>query len=305
MRAITLVAEGGEPALRDLPQPSPGPGEVLVRVRASSVNGFDKKAAAGMMKGGLEYRYPVVLGKDFAGEVAAVGDGVTRFRVGDPVFGVVMRSYLGDGSWAEHVAVGERVGITRLPAGLDPSTAGALGLAGATAVDVVNALAPGQGDTVLVAGATGGVGALAVQYATAAGARVVATARPGAATDFVRQLGATEVVDYTGDLSAQVRAVAPDGVSAVAHLAGDGMELAGLLAFEGRLASTIGFGPDQHPAATSIMGNPSPETLDRLAGDLAAGRLHVPVTRRYELAEVPKALGDFTGALGKLAITVS
>lgn len=306
MRAITLDAEGAAPALRDdLARPSPGPGEVLVRVRASSINGFDKKAAAGMMRGAMEYRFPVVLGKDFAGEVEAIGGSGGQFRVGDPVFGVVMRSYLGDGAWAEYLTAGEGYGITRLPPGLDLPAAGALGLAGATALDALAAVAPGPGDTVLVAGATGGVGAFAVQYARAAGARVIATARPGAAADAVRDLGADEVADYTGDLAGQVRAVAPDGVSAVVHLAGDGALLAGLLAADGRLASTVGFGPEQHPAAVSIMGSPTPQTLDRLAADVVAGRVRVPVSRRYDLAEVPQALADFTGALGKLAVTVS
>ncbi|MGW5669655.1 NADP-dependent oxidoreductase [Micromonospora sp. NPDC003776] len=306
MRAITLDAEGAAPALRDdVARPSPGPGEVLVRVRASSVNGFDQKAAAGMMRGAMEYRFPVVLGKDFAGEVEAIGGTGGPFRVGDPVFGVVMRSYLGDGAWAEYLTAGEGYGITRLPPGLDLPAAGALGLAGATALDALAAVAPGPGDTVLVAGATGGVGAFAVQYARAAGARVIATARPGAATDAVRDLGADEVVDYTGDLAGPVRAVAPAGVSAVVHLAGDGALLAGLLAADGRLASTIGFGPEQHPAAVSIMGSPTPRTLDRLAADVVAGRVRVPVSRRYELAEVPQALADFSGALGKLAVTVA
>lgn len=306
MRAITLDTEGAAPAPRDdLAPPSPGPGEVLVRVRASSINGFDRKAAAGMMRGAMEYRFPVVLGKDFAGEVEAIGGNPSPFRVGEPVFGVVMRSYLGDGAWAQYLTAGEDYAITRLPPGLDPADAGALGLAGATALDTLAALAPGPGDTVLVSGATGGVGAFAVQYARATGARVIATARPGAATDFVRDLGADEVVDYTDDLAARVRAVAPGGVSGVVHLAGDGTRLAGLLAPDGRLASTIGFGPEQHPAATSVMGSPTVETLDRLAGDVAAGRVRVPVSRRYDLAEVPRALADFGGALGKLAVTVT
>jgi NADPH:quinone reductase-like Zn-dependent oxidoreductase len=303
MRAIVLHDFGAAPAAADdLPQPSPGPGEVLVRVRTSSVNGFDKMAAAGMLKGRMEYQFPVVLGKDFAGTVEAVGDGATRFSVGDTVFGVVMKPYLGDGAWGEHLSIGEQYGITPVPEGLDLPTAGALGLAGTAAVDAVDAVAPKPGETVLIAGATGGVGALAIQYVAAAGARVIATARPGAATDFVRQLGATDVVDYTADLTAQVRAIAPDGVSAVLHLAGDGAQLAGLLTPDGRLASTIGFGPDQHPAATSIMASPDPATLDRLAGDTAAGRLRVPISHRYDLTDAPQALAEFSGALGKLAI---
>ncbi|MET8836532.1 NADP-dependent oxidoreductase [Micromonospora sp. NPDC004540] len=304
MRAITLDRDGAAPAARDdLARPSPGPDEVLVRVRASSINAFDRKAADGAMRGAMDYRYPVVLGKDFAGEVEAIGD-TSPFRVGDPVFGVLMRPHLGDGTWAEYVTVGGADGVTRVPDGVELATAGVLGLAGATALDSLDALAVRPDDTVLVAGATGGVGALAVQYARLAGARVVATARPGPATDFVRDLGAAEVVDYTGDLTGQVRALAPDGVSAVVHLAGDGASLAGLLAADGRLASTIGFGPDQHPAAVSIFGRPERKTLDRLADDVLAGRVRVPVDRRYELAEVPRALAEFTGALGKLAISM-
>jgi hypothetical protein len=90
-------------------------------------------------------------------------------------------------------------------------------------------------------------------------------------------------------VSAQVRALSPEGVAVIVHLAGDGATLAGLLAEKGRIASTIGFGPDQHPAATFIMANPTAYTLDRLAADVAAGRLTVPIARTYPLAEVPAA----------------
>lgn len=162
------------------------------------------------------------------------------------------------------------------------------------------------GETVLVSGATGGVGAIAVQYAAAAGARVIATARPGEEADFVRGLGASDVVDYTGDVAAQVQTLRPDGVDVVLHFAGDGAKLAGLLTDRGRLASTLGYGSDQHPAATFVYANPAPETLDRLAADVAAGRLSVPVERSYPLAEVPAALDAFAaGTRGKITITVA
>jgi NADPH:quinone reductase-like Zn-dependent oxidoreductase len=306
MRAIAIDDFGAPPTLTDLPEPEPGPGEVLVRVRASSLNGFDAAVAAGMTKGAMEHRFPVVLGKDFAGTVEALGDGASRFAVGDTVFGVVMKPVLGDGAFGEHVTVGEQYGITWVPDGLDLATAGALGLAGTAALGAVDAVAPRPGETVLISGATGGVGSIAIQYAAAAGARVIATARPGAETDFVRGLGAEHVVDHTGDLASQVRAVAPDGVSAAVHLAGDGAQLTDLLAPDGRLASTLGLGPAQHPAATAIMASPDPATLDRLAADAAAGRLRVPITRSYGLTDVPEALADFAaGTLGKLAVTLS
>ena len=305
MRAIAVNDYGTPPVLTDLPKPEPGPGEVLVRVRASSINGFDGAVAAGMLKGMMEHRFPVVLGKDFAGVVEALGEGASRFAPGDEVFGVVMKPFLGDGGLGEYLVVGEQYGITRVPDGLGLQAAGALGLAGSAALDTIAAVAPAAGDYVLISGATGGVGAIAVQYAKAAGAAVIATARPGAEEQFVRGLGAAHAVDYSGDVTAQVRAIAPDGVSAVVHLAGDAAQLAGLLAAGGRIASTLGFGPDQHPAAIAVMASPEAATLDRLAADAAGGRLRVPITRTYPLEETPQALADFAaGSLGKLAVTV-
>jgi NADPH:quinone reductase-like Zn-dependent oxidoreductase len=306
VRAVVVTEQGAKPALTEVPTPRPGTGEVLVRVQASSVNGFDLSVAAGHVAGMMEHRYPVVLGKDFAGTVEAVGDGVTRFTVGDAVFGVVTKPYLGDGGFSEYVTVLEEIGIAALPTGLDPAVAGALGLAGTAALDSLTAAAPQTGETVLVSGATGGVGAIAVQYAVAAGARVIATARPGAEADFVRGLGAAEVLDYTGDVAAQARTVSPDGVDVVLHFAGDGATLANLLTENGRLASTRGFGPDQHPAAIFVMANPTGDTLDRLAADVATGRLTVPIQRTFPLAEVPAAFDDFTGGThGKIAISVA
>jgi NADPH:quinone reductase-like Zn-dependent oxidoreductase len=305
VKAVVTAEQGVGPEVSEVPTPQPGVGEVLVRVRASSVNGFDLSVAAGHIAGMMEHRYPVVLGKDFAGTVEAVGDGVTRFRPGDKVFGVVAKPYLGDGGFGRYVTVPEVIGIAKVPDGVDMTAAGALGLAGTAAADALAATMPQTGETVLVSGATGGVGAIAVQYAAAAGARVVATARPGGEADFVRGLGAHEVVDYTGDLDSQVRAICPGGVDVVLHFAGDGETLVAALTEKGRLASTRGYGPDRHPAAIFIMANPTGETLDRLAADVADGKLTVPVERTYALDEVPAAFDDFTsGTRGKIAITV-
>jgi NADPH:quinone reductase-like Zn-dependent oxidoreductase len=306
MKAVVTTEQGARPEVTDVPKPQPGAGEVLVKVQASSVNGFDLSVAGGHVVGMMEHRFPVVLGKDFAGTVEAVGEGVTRFAVGDRVFGVVTKPFLGDGGFGEYVTVPQEIGIAKLPDGVDVTAAGAVGLAGTAAVDALDAAAPQAGETVLISGATGGVGAIAIQYAAAAGARVIGTARPGAEADFVRGLGADEVADYTGDLPAQVRAACPDGVDVIVHLAGDGATLAGLLTEKGRIASTVGFGPDQHPAATFIMANPAPGTLDRLAADLANGRITVPIERTYPLEQVPAAFSDFAaGTHGKIAITIS
>src|SRR5829696_1024480 len=251
MRAFALPAADAPPTVTEVPDPTPGPGEVLVRVAASSLNGFDLSVASGRLQGMMEHRFPVVLGKDFAGTVEAVGEGVTRFAPGDAVLGVVTKAHLGDGGFGELLVVHEGDFITAVPDGLDLRSAGALGLAGTAALDTLTAAGVQGGQTVLVSGATGGVGALAVQYAAAAGATVIATARPGEEADFVTELGAQHTVDYTGDVPAQVRAIAPDGVDAIVHLAGDGAELAELLAPGGKIGSTMGYGADQNPLRPS------------------------------------------------------
>ena len=279
---------------------------MLVRVAASSLNGFDASVAAGRQHGMMEHRFPVVLGKDFAGTVEATGPDVSRFAVGDEVFGVVMTPYLGaDGGFAEYLVVGEGYGVARRPPALDTETAGALGLAGSAAATALEALALKEGQTLLISGATGGVGAIAVQYAVAAGVRVIATARPGEETEMVRRLGADRTVDWSADLAAEMAAAVPDGVDAVLHLADDPHRLVTFLAPGGCLASTLMFGPDQHPSAVAVVADPQEKVLDRLATDVAGGRLRVPVTRTYALAEVPTALADFRkGTVGKFAVAV-
>ncbi|MFE9453960.1 NADP-dependent oxidoreductase [Streptomyces sp. NPDC006739] len=310
MRAVTLSSVPGTPAVTEVDAPRPDDGELLVKVAASSVNGFDASTAAGYLQGMMEHRYPLVLGKDFAGTVEAVGEGVDGFAVGDAVFGVVMKPFLGTGSLAQYVTVSAAIGVAPIPAGLKAEDAGALGLAGTAALDSLNALSPAEGETVLISGATGGVGALAVQMAAARGAKVIATARPGQETDFVTGLTSEQihVVDFTGDLEVHVRAIAPDGVDAVLHLAGDGAQLAGLLRLGGEIASTVGLTQDgvkgQEVTVHTVWADPNAQTLTTLAEQAASGALRVPVTASYPLEQAPQAFAAFgAGALGKLVIT--
>lgn len=305
MRAVALTEKSATPKVIDLPKPVATPGHLVVRVQASSLNGFDIAVAAGYLEGMMEYRYPVVLGKDYAGVVESVGEGASKFAIGDRVFGVVTIPFLRDGGIGEYVIVNEKFGITKVPSGVEISDAGALGLAGATAVDSIDAIAPKTGQYLLIVGATGGVGAIATQYAVAAGANVIATAKPGAPTDFVKSQGAQHVVDPSGDLAAQVMAIAPNGVDAIVHLAGDPSALPALLAPNGKIASTLGFGPDKHPAAIAIMASANEATLNRLAADVAAKHLRVPITVTFTIDQVPEAIAAFhTGKLGKQAIKI-
>ncbi|MEU2042284.1 NADP-dependent oxidoreductase [Nocardia niwae] len=291
--------------------PRPEAGEVLVKVAASSVNGFDLGTVAGYLQGMMEHRFPLIPGKDFAGTVEAVGEGVEGFAVGDAVFGVVTKEHLGTGSMAQYVAVPGAIGITHRPAGVSVRDGGALGLAGTAAFDGLALLGPLEGTTVLISGATGGVGAIAVQLAAARGARVIATAKPGPETDFVTSLtdAGITVIDYTQDVSAQVRAAAPDGVDAVLHLAGDLDELTALTRDSGAVASALAVpeaSEDRKLRTAMIRSNPTADTLSALAAQVASGALTVPVNAEFGLERAPEAFAAFGGGtLGKIAITVA
>src|SRR4051794_6313848 len=167
MRAIALNEPSTQPALReDLAEPTLANDAVLVRVHASSVNPVDGSIAAGLLSQmGVEYGYPVTLGRDYAGTVEQVGDAVSGFKPGDEVFGFVLHANptARDGAWTELITVTEELSIAPVPDRLDLAVAGAAPLAGITAITVVDALDVSAGDVVLVAGATGGVGSLAVQ----------------------------------------------------------------------------------------------------------------------------------------------
>jgi len=309
MRAVVTESYGAEPTMADVPMPGPGPGEVRVKVRSSSLNGFDFALARGYLKDLMEHRFPVVLGRDFAGTVDRVGEGVNELAPGAEVFGVVLTQPLNAGAFGEYLVVPEGHNIAPIPADVDHATAGALGLAGAAAVGSLDAVSVQHGETVLVSGATGGVGAFVLQLARARGATVIATAAPGAETDHVRQFGAAHVVDRTQDLAAQVHQIAPDGLDAILHFAGDPFVLADLLVDGGRFASLLGVGPDQLAdraiTATAVYASPHRALLEHLAAEVAAGRLRIPVQRSYTLSQVPQAFVDFAaGTRGKLAVTV-
>jgi NADPH2:quinone reductase len=308
MKAIATTDFGAPATLIDVPVPEPAEGEILVRVEASSINGFDLSVAKGVLKGMMEHRFPVVLGKDFAGTVQAIGPGVDDFNIGDRVFGVIMKPELGDGCFGELLATPAAF-AAKVPQGVDTATAGVLGLAGTAAHDAVEAVGVQPGDTVLVSGATGGVGVIAVQLLKAGGVHVVATASTDEEVAFVQDHGADDVVDYRGDLAAAVHDKHPDGVDAVLHFAGDGAQLAALVAPNGRLASTVGLRADQLDrddiSVITIMANPVTATLAQLADAVTTGSIRVPVARTYRLDEVPQALTEFAaGKLGKVAVRI-
>jgi NADPH:quinone reductase len=309
MRALAMTGFDAAPTLTDLEVPEPADGEIRVRVRAASVNGFDLAVAAGYTRDYMEHRFPLVLGKDFAGEVDALGGDVTGYAVGDRVFGSVTKPYVGDGSFAEYVTVPTTVGLAPLPESISFTDAAALGLAGAAAHGIIDAAALQPDQTMLVVGATGGVGNQVVQLAAAAGARVIATAHTDAERDLVTQLGAQATVDHTGDLASQVRAIAPDGVHVLAHLAGD-PGVVELVRDGGRFLSTLLQSPDQLPSQTvtvvPVYANPTREVLDRVSHGLAGGDTTVTVQQVFPLDQAQAALDTFAqGTLGKVVISTN
>jgi len=314
MKAFGLADENASAAVIEVPTPDAGAGEVRIRVGASSVNGYDAFVASGMGRGMMEHRYPVVVGKDFAGVIDSVGDGVTRFAVGDEVAGITpYEPHVSSGSYAEYVVVPAEGFIERKPGSLDFQQAGSVGLAAVTALVAVDAVEASQGDLVLIVGATGGVGNYAVQLAARRGSTVIATGLPED-EEWVRGLGASEVVDYSGDVAAAVKKEHREGVDALivaVHLGEEFGPTAELVKDGGKIASTVG-GADAEVFASrkvnaaNVLGQADPGPFAEVLRMAAEGTLTVPITRTFTFEELPEALGlvGKRRSRGKVAVTI-
>ncbi|MEV3971321.1 NADP-dependent oxidoreductase [Streptomyces sp. NPDC050698] len=213
MRAVRFH-EYGDPhvlTVEDVPEPHAGPGEIRIRVQATSVNPHDWKVRSGYLAEVMSTTFPEITGCDATGVVDEVGDGVSGVEAGDRVFGLSHRAA------AEHAVL---YAWAPVPSTWTTEQAAAAGLASATSLVSLNALGDISGKTVLIEGAAGGVGSAAVQIAVARGARVIGTASE-ANHDYLRELGAIPVT-YGEGLAERVAAVAPDGVDAALDNAGSG-----------------------------------------------------------------------------------
>lgn len=302
MRAVVATGYGPPEqfTLAEVPIPEPGPGQLQIRVAAAALNPADLALPRGDLRSMIDLPFPHVLGNDFAGTVTALGDGVSGFAIGDEVFGHavprVMRPMaasdhpsLGTGTIAQYVVIEAATPfVAHRPAELPPAEAAALGTSGLTARAVAITAAVAPGETVLVAGATGGMGTVLIPLLSAAKATVVATGRPGDA-GLLRELGATEVVEY-GDY--------PAGVDVAINFAVPGMSLAPIAAAlrpGGRLY-TVTFPP------------PRPEWIGRddvsyqlvldtnatlgTMRDVAADGLRPVIAKRYPLEDGVRAYVD-------------
>jgi NADPH:quinone reductase len=296
MAAAAIDRFGPPSVLRrhEIPVPKPGPREVVIAIDSAGVGSWDPSIRDGSWRKPGRAHFPLVPGVDGAGIVVAVGARVGRFRIGDRVYAYEFGNRQG-GFYAEFAAADESH-VGRPPTSLDLRETAAVAATGLTALQGIEALRLRRGHTVLVFGASGAVGTIAVQFAAARGAHVIATASGTAATRLVRQLGADRVVDARrAEAVEQLRKYAPDGLDRVLALAG-GEQLERCLDFMrpgGRVVypngvepvpkSRRGFRVDAFDAVAS------PREFARLSRRIDSARIRVPIAGSYPLGQAAQA----------------
>jgi NADPH:quinone reductase-like Zn-dependent oxidoreductase len=300
MRAVQFSEFGGPEVLEvvELPEPHPEAGQVRIRVRAAGVNPIDWKVRSGAMGGELPRR----VGQEAAGVVDELGSGVSDVAVGDEAFGWPA----GGGAAAEYVVLS---GYAPIPAGLDFAGAAALPVAVETAVRTLDLLGVGEGQTLLINGASGAVGQSVTQLARARGARVIGTAGP-ANQDFVRSLGA-EPTTYGAGLHERVSAIAPDGVDRALDASGGGA-LPDLVALTGDPSHVVTIADYQGAQETGVRftGGSGTKVADHALSEVGplieSGAFHLPVAETFPLEEVGEAQrrGESGHVPGKLVLLV-
>jgi NADPH:quinone reductase-like Zn-dependent oxidoreductase len=301
MQAVVFEEFGGPEVLRtqDVTEPHAGPGEVRVRVRAAGVNPIDFKIRRGWTQGFMPVTLPATPGHEVAGVVDEAGEGA-EFAVGDEVVG-----WSKTGAYAEHAVVAN---VVPKPAGVSWEQAVGLPVAGETAQRVLDEFGVKDGETLLLHGAAGAVGSIAVQLAAAAGVTIIGTASP-ANHEFLRELGAIPVA-YGDGLADRVRKVAPQGVDAVFDAAGQGglQESIELRGGTDRIVTIADMQAGALGIALSTGSSASPEEIGRgLTAQLqavAAGQLRVRIAETFALADAAKAqdLSESGHAQGKIVV---
>jgi NADPH:quinone reductase-like Zn-dependent oxidoreductase len=306
MKAIFIERHGGPQVLQygDLPDPTPGPGEVVVDVVAASVNGADWKVRAG--ESHRQSRFPYVLGRDFSGTVAAVGTGIGDLHVGDAVLGVLELGR--DGAYAEKVAIKAGL-VAKKPAEMSHLQAAALALTGLTALSAIEETLKLQaGETILIQGGAGGVASFAIQIAKHIGARVITTAS-AVNRDYLRGLGADEVIDYNAvDFT---RAVT--GCDAVFDTVGGAVaERSFTVLRPGGRAAFIASGPQAPKPTRGDVTSLRPPVerhrrhLERIVALFRSGIVRAPEIKVFPLAEAKAAqeISESRHFRGKLVLQV-
>jgi NADPH:quinone reductase-like Zn-dependent oxidoreductase len=305
MKAAFIEQYGGPEVIKygDLPDPVAAPGTVVIDVFAATVNGADWKVRVGQYK---QSKFPFALGRDFSGVISAVGEGVTDLKIGDEVFGVCEAGQ--EGAYAEKIAVKAAI-VAKKPAELSHVDAAALALTGLTAMSAIeDTLKLQPGETILIQGGAGGVAGFAIQLAKHIGARVITTAS-AANHDYVRGLGADEVIDYnTEDFTRVVT-----GCDAVFDtVGGDVAQKSFAVLKPGGRAAFIASGaqapkPDRDDVASlrPPVGR-ARRHIERIAELFQAGAIRPPEVKLYRLSEAADAhrLSESRHFRGKLVFQV-
>ncbi|NTZ88997.1 NADP-dependent oxidoreductase [Burkholderia metallica] len=314
MQSVAVNAFGATPELVEIPQPVPQAGQVLVKLEASGLNPFDWRLGDGILKDKLPHTFPLVLGVDGAGVIEATGVDVRRFKVGDRVVGQFLSGRVGEGSFAEYAVIDENAVLSLYPNMLAAASAAALPTAGITALQLCQALDLPPGSTVLIVGATGGVGSFLTQLAAMKGLRVIATATNDAAAQ-MRALGAVATLDYRATaVDRWIDEHFPERIDGLVDLVSDASAFAAHLSLvrRGGIAlSTVWSAQADELDQRGIAGGnfevrATARDLDVLVTAAVAGKLTVRIDRQITLADVPAALAANRagGARGKTVVVM-
>lgn len=311
MLAVVLDAFGGieNLQLREVARPQPAPGQVLIKVDAAGVGSWDSEEREGAYDGafGMPSHFPYILGWDGAGVVESVGTGVSRFQRGDRVIAASMP--LPHGGFYAQYAVAAEEHVAAAPTNLSIEQAAALPWDGLTAQSGLDLLNVGPGSRIMIIGASGGVGHMALQLATSRNALVLAVASGEDGVSLCRQLGASAAIDgRRADVVAAARAFAPAGLDGVLTLVGGEHVETILRQLDPATPVAAPYGVNPEPKTGDVRmynGDRGPEAFDRLLARVAAGQLKVHVSDVYPLSQAGEAHERLNRHyVGKLAIKI-
>ena len=295
----------------ELERPEPAEGEVLIRIKSAGVNPVDAAIVRGMLKDALPSEFPLIPGWDVAGVVEERGHSARRFAEGDKVFAYARRPKVQHGTFAEYIALPESY-VAKAPEKIDLEEAGGIPLVGLTAYQsLYEAGNLQEGQTVVILGASGGVGTLGIQLAKAAGARVIGVASESN-HDYMKDLGADETIDYNDNhVGESVQEIAPEGVDLVFHCSrGESLKQVmetDVLKSDGYLISITNSNPDisRDINFQYVFVEPNAAQLEHIRELADAGKIRVPVSKTFPLEDTIEALEQIESlhTQGKLVIT--
>lgn len=281
-----------------LDKPVPGEGEVLIRIKAAGVNPVDAFATQGMLKDAIPSEFPAIPGWDVAGVVEERGHSARRFKVGDEVYAYARRPVIKHGTFAEYIALPESY-LAKRPQKITMEESGGIPLVGLTAYQAIfDAGQMKEGQTLLILGASGGVGTMAIQLAKAKGIKVIGVASK-ANHDYMKELGADATIDYNNNhVGEAVAAIEPNGIDMIFHCSrGDTLDQVmetGVLKKDGHLISITNRNPETNDDVNFqyVFVEPNATQLQHIQELTDDGKVKVHVSKTYNLEEADQALKD-------------